>query len=394
MNRKPLLDNKNLKEIMKKNIGITALLVSILITIILVTIRPEIEVEDAVQKLPYVKTVEINSTTINARISSQGVIAPETSLTILSELSSKVEWISPKMEPGSNFNRNDTLIILDRRDYELAFITAKSNVLNAEVNLEREKAESDLANKEWERIGVGEGSDLTLRKPQLAQAKAVLAAAEANLEQASRNLGRAIIIAQFDGRVQSRNVEIGTSVFPGTMMAKIYGTDYFEVRLVIADQDVSFTGLDFNGKSLSKRNQLQVEFSQGSLASNYRWRGNIVRTEAEVDPLTRMLAIVSRIDNRKLKATSQTPLAIGQYVSAEIIGIEMKNVFVIPRTLVRNESVWVVDDQKVLRKRNVEILRYENENTFIGKGFEMGDRLLKTRLSSLVDGLKVTYDLE
>ena len=80
MNRKPLLDNKNLKEIMKKNIGITALLVSILITIILVTIRPEIEVEDAVQKLPYVKTVEINSTTINAKISSQGVIAPELSL--------------------------------------------------------------------------------------------------------------------------------------------------------------------------------------------------------------------------------------------------------------------------------------------------------------------------
>ena len=107
-----------------------------------------------------------------------------------------------------------------------------------------------------------------------------------------------------------------------------------------------------------------------------------------------MLAIVARIANRMMKATSQTPLAIGQYVSAEIIGIEMKNVFVIPRTLVRNESVWVVDDQKVLRKRNVEILRYENENTFIGKGFEMGDRLLKTRLSSLVDGLKVTYDLE
>ena len=163
--------------------------------------------------------------------------------------------------------------------------------------------------------------------------------------------------------------------------------------MVIADQDVSFTGLDFNGKFLSALDQLQVEFSQGSLASNYRWKGNIVRTEAEVDPLTRMLAIVARIDNRKMKATSQNPLAIGQYVSAEITGIEMKNVFVIPRTLVRNESVWVVNNQRVLCKRNVEILRYENENAFIGKGFKMGDRLLKTRLSSLVDGLKVTYDL-
>jgi RND family efflux transporter MFP subunit len=379
---------------MKKNIGIIILLVSILLTIILISLRPEIEVKKTVKKLPYVKTTEIQSQTINATISSQGVIVPETSLTILSELSSKVEWLSPKMDPGSNFNKNDTLIILDPRDYELALITAKSNVLNAEVNLEKEKAESDLANKEWERVGVGIGSDLTLRKPQLAQAKATLAAAEANLEQANRNLERAIITSQFDGRVRIRDVEIGTTVFPGTVLAKIYGTDYFEVRLVVADQDVSFTGLDFNGESLSRSKQLKVEFSQGSMASNYRWNGNIVRTEAEVDPLTRMLAIVARIDNRKMKATSQTPLAIGQYVSAAITGIEIENVSLIPRTLVRNESVWVIDDKKVLRKRNVEILRFENENAFIGNGFAIGDRLLITRLSSLVDGLKVTYDLD
>ena len=380
---------------MKKNIGIIILIVSVLLTLLLITLRPEIEVENTVQKLPYVKTTEIISQTINSTISSQGVIAPETSLTILSELSSKVEWISPKMEPGSNFNTNDTLIILDRRDYELALITAQSNVLNAEVNLEREKAESDLANKEWERLGEGEGSDLTLRKPQLAQANATLAAAEANLEQANRNLDRAIIIAQFDGRVQSRAVEIGTSVFPGTVLSKIYGTDYFEVRLVVAaDQDVSFTGLDFNGKFLSSSKQLEVEFSQGSMASNYRWKGNVVRTEAEVDPMTRMLAIVARIDNRKMKATSQTPLAIGQYVSAAINGMQIENVSIIPRTLVRNESVWVVDDKKVLRKRNVDIIRFENENAFIGNGFVLGDRLLRTRLSSLVDGLKVTYDLD
>jgi multidrug efflux pump subunit AcrA (membrane-fusion protein) len=95
-----------------------------------------------------------------------------------------------------------------------------------------------------------------------------------------------------------------------------------------------------------------------------------------------------------MKATSQTPLAIGQYVSAAITGIEIENISLIPRTLVRNKSVWVIDDNKVLRKRNVEILRFENENAFIGNGFAIGDRLLITRLPSLVDGFKVTYDLD
>ena len=75
-----------MKVIMKKNIGIIILLVSILLSIILITLKPEIEVESTVKKLPYVKTKKIISQTINATISSQGVIAPETSLTILSEL--------------------------------------------------------------------------------------------------------------------------------------------------------------------------------------------------------------------------------------------------------------------------------------------------------------------
>ena len=70
---------------MKKNIGIIILLVSILLSIILITLKPEIEVESTVKNLPYVKTEKIISQTINATISSQGVITPETSLTILSE---------------------------------------------------------------------------------------------------------------------------------------------------------------------------------------------------------------------------------------------------------------------------------------------------------------------
>ena len=83
--------------------------------------------------------------TVKASISSQGIVQPESELILLSELSSRVEWLSPKMEAGSSFKQGDTLIVLDKRDYELALISAESEVLNAEVNLEREQAESDLA---------------------------------------------------------------------------------------------------------------------------------------------------------------------------------------------------------------------------------------------------------
>ncbi len=45
----------------KKNIGIIILLVSILLSIILITLKPEIEVESTVKKLPYEKTKKIIS---------------------------------------------------------------------------------------------------------------------------------------------------------------------------------------------------------------------------------------------------------------------------------------------------------------------------------------------
>ena len=373
---------------MKKYFGLLFLVISIALAIFMVKNKSMAVSENVEANVPYVKTMMLLPQTVNASIASQGVITPELALTLLSELNSKVDWISPRMESGSSFTKGDTLLILDKRDYELALITAESNVLNAEVNLEREKAESDLASKEWKRVGAGAGSDLALRKPQLAQAKATLAAAQATLERAQRNLKRTVFIAPFDGRVRTKNVDAGATIFPGTALGNIYATESFEVRLPIADQDVPFTGLDFNGRQILKDKQLDVELSLG----NSILKGKVVRAEAEVDPITRMRSIVARIDNT-LSVSKSNPIAVGQFVEAIIYGIEIPDVVVLPRTAVRDEVVWVVDTSMILYSRPVEVLRYENEFALIDEGIEAGDRLLTSRLSSLVNGLKVTFDL-
>ena len=70
---------------------------------------------------------------------------------------------------------------------------------------------------------------------------------------------------------------------------------YFEVQLPIADQDVKFTGLSFNGLEIQKDNQLDVTFNIGDDVFN----GKIIRAEAEVDPKTRMLSVVANISENK-----------------------------------------------------------------------------------------------
>ena len=374
---------------MKKYIGLIILALSIIIAGVLIKSRSVAVAKENKEVIPYVKTMMILPRTVKASISSQGIVQPESELILLSELSSRVEWLSPKMEAGSSFKQGDTLIVLDKRDYELALISAESQVLNAEVNLEREQAESELAKKEWKRVGAGLGSDLALRKPQMAQAKATYAAAKASLEQAKRNLSRTIFIAPFDGRVRTSRIDLGTTVFPGTSIGNIYATDAYEVRLPIADQDVPYSGLEFNGQKIEESKRLDVIIIQG----DNKWPAKIVRTEAEIDPVTRMMAVVAKVDNSDKKMFT-TPLVVGQFVQAKISGIEILDISVLPRSSVRNESVWIVDNQMSMQNRSVDVLRNEDEFALIGEGFEPGDRLLTSRVSSLVNGLRVTLELK
>ena len=373
---------------MKKYIGLIILVLSIVIAGILIKSRSVAVAEEKKIDIPYVKTMMIFPRTVKATISSQGIIKPESELNLLSELTSRVEWISGKMEAGSSFKKGDTLLLLDKRDYELALISAESQVLNAKVNLEREEAESDLAKKEWKRVGAGSGSDLALRKPQMAQAKATYAAAQATLEQAKRNLSRTIFIAPFDGRVRNSRVELGSTVFPGTLIGNIYATNAYEIRLPIADQDVFFSGLEFNGQKIKDNKRLDVIIIQG----DNQWPAKVIRTEAEIDPITRMMAVVAKIENIDSQMYT-TPLAVGQFVQAKISGIELNKISVLPRSSVRNETVWVVDEQMTMQNRSVEVIRNESEFALIGEGFEVGDKLLTSRVSSLVNGLKVTLKL-
>jgi RND family efflux transporter MFP subunit len=374
---------------MKKNIGITILITSIILTIVLVSNKKEVDTVTSVSEIPLVKVSPLIQNIINARIQSQGTILPANEIIVLAEINARVDWISGKMETGSSFYKGDTLVKLDKRDYELALISAESNILNAKVNLEREQAEFDLANKEWERVGSGKASDLTLRKPQLAQAEALWAASKAAVEQAQRNLDRTVIIAPFSGRVRKKNINVGSSLFAGTTIAQIYSTDYYEVRLPISDRDMFFTGLSFDGNYIAPSNQLDVLFR---LDNNNVFKGKIVRTESEKDYKTKMVVLIAKIDAKKNLETNNI-LAIDQFLEAEIIGIELDKSIQIPRSMVRDSYVWVVDSNKKLRKRKVDLWRYEQEKAIVKKGIIKGDYLLMSRMNTLVDGMLVDINI-
>ena len=273
---------------------------------------------------------------------------------------------------------------IEKRDYELALISMESNLFQARVALQREKAESELANIEWKRVGTGDASSLTLREPQLAQARAVLAAAEAAYEQSKRSLQRTSIVAPFNGRVRKKTVDLGTNLFPGNRIADIYATSFLEVRLPITDKDISFLGIPLDGAMLKKRDRPKVRLIASYGGEDFEAEGFVVRSESEIDPKTRMISVIATIPNKN----NARSLKVGMFVNAEIIGLSYPNIIIVPRNAVKEDMVWVVQEEK-LRRKSVEVLRFEDDYAFITDGLLMNDQVLITRLSSYVDGMPV-----
>ena len=368
----------------KKYSPLIIISVSIIIFILMIRLRPEAKFEEPKIIPQLVETMVAYPSEVGAKISSQGTIRPEHEIFVTSELSGKVTWVSKNFLDGAGFKIGDTLMKIEKRDYELALISTESSLFQARLALEREEAEANLASIEWKRVGKGDASSLTLREPQLAQARAVLAAAEAAYEQSKRNLERTSIIAPFDGRVRKKMVDLGTNLIPGSRLADIYATASFEVRLPIADKDIPFIGIPLDGTSIDPANRPEVRLSTSYGGDELNTKGSIVRSQSEINPKTRMISVIATIpisnDNSGFK--------VGMFVNAEINGLSFPGVTVVPRSAVKDNMIWVVIDEK-LRRKSIEVIRFEKDFAFISDGLNKNDRILITRLSSYVDGMPV-----
>ena len=368
----------------KKYSPLIIISVSIIIFVLMIRLRPEAKFEEPKIIPQLVETMVAYPSEVEAKISSQGTIRPEHEIFVTSELSGKVTWVSKNFLDGAGFQIGDTLMKIEKRDYELALISTESSLFQARLALEREEAEANLASIEWKRVGKGDASSLTLREPQLAQARAVLAAAEAAYEQSKRNLERTSIIAPFDGRVRKKMVDLGTNLIPGSRLADIYATASFEVRLPIADKDIPFLGIPLDGTSIDPSNRPEVRLSTSYGGDELNTKGFIVRSESEIDPKTRMISAIATIPI----SNANSGFKIGMFVNAEINGLSYPGITVVPRSAVKDNMIWVVIDEK-LRRKSVEVIRFEKDFAFISNGLNKNDRILITRLSSYVDGMPV-----
>jgi RND family efflux transporter MFP subunit len=342
---------------------------------------------------PLVRTTTIEKRDYRYQITSQGTVSPRTEITLVAEVSGRIISQSPSFEAGGFFDQRDVLLTIDSLDYEASVERARLTLRQAERRLAEEKAQADVAAREWDRLGKGEPSPLTLREPQLAEAKAQIASARKALEQAERDLERTRIRAPFAGRIRQKLVGRGQYVSRGAPVAVIYAVDYAEVRLPLPSQDLAFVDLPLSYRGNPKgQHHPEVELRARIAGRTELWKAHIVRTEGEIDPRTRLIYAVARVEDPygREQTADRLPLAAGQFVEASIAGHSVRDVVVLSRSALRGtDEVLVVDAEERLRIRKVDVLRAEDQTVVIGSGLEAGERVSLSPIDVVVDGMKV-----
>ncbi|MBC2605351.1 efflux RND transporter periplasmic adaptor subunit [Pelagicoccus albus] len=343
---------------------------------------------------PHVVTRVLEKEDFGVTLHSQGAVRARTESSLIPEVRGRIVEIASNFQEGAFFEEGDILLQIDDRDYRAELIVAEAALAEAELALQQENARHEQARRDWERLNPGTtATELTLRKPQLKQAQAAAASAEARVETAKLNLERTKVRAPYAGRVLSKSVDVGQYVSVGSQMATIYAVDYAEVRLPLTASQYSFLDLPsvYRGANPSIEGGPKVVLSSQSLGKTYKWEGQIVRSEGAVDSQTRQIFVVAQVeDPYGASVPGRPPLKVGSFVQAEIEGRTLRDVYEIPRGVYRENSyVLIVSEDGFLNRRLVNSI-WENElSIIVDAGLGEGELLCLTDVPYALEGLQV-----
>ncbi len=367
-----------------------ALAASAVLAGLLVAARAPVETAPFEAVVPLVRVVSVRPEAVRLVVHTHGTVAPRTESTLVPEVAGRVEWLSPALAAGGFFEKGEPLIRLDRRDHEV-------RLRRAEASLAGLRSQAALARRTHERSQVLAADGLLARQTlddtenAAAVAEAARREAEAALEQARRDLERTVLHAPFEGRVREKHVDVGQFVERGTPVARLYAVDAAEIRLPIRDADVAHLDLPLSGASGSTTRP-EVILRATFAGATETWRGRIVRTEGEIDPKTRMVNAVARVDDPygRRRRDGGPPLAVGMFVDAEILGRTVPQAVVLPRAaLHEGNRVLVVTDTDRLVAQPVTVLRLEHDRVVLADELAPGTRVCVSPVAAFVDDMQV-----
>jgi membrane fusion protein (multidrug efflux system) len=308
------------------------------------------------------------------------------------EVRARVEGILQQVhyQEGQEVRRGQLLFTIDPATYRAALAQANSRLAEARAALSRATNDVNRYRPLAQQRAIPQ---MTLDNAISAQeaAQAQVSAAQADVRQASLNLGYTRITAEQNGLAGKAEVLAGNFVGRGepTLLTKISQLDPIHVRFSIPESEFlriqrSMEGLSREQRMARGRGAFEMSFSDGSA---YPQKGDFVFGDRQVDPTTGSLLAEVRFPNPN---KSVRP---GQFARVRFLMGALDSAIVVPQRAVRELQgtfrVAVVDDSSRVFFRTVESPAVYGTGRVITGGLRAGERIIVEGLQRVRDSVVV-----
>jgi RND family efflux transporter MFP subunit len=349
---------------------------------------------------PLVEVVQLHSKDIPMVVQGYGTVNPKVEVDIIPEVAGKVVYIHPELIVGGLIHANQTILRIDPRDYELAVRQTEAAVADAQVKLETEQAEAEVAREEWRQLhpDTEPTSSLVLREPQIRKAQAMLDSSEAQLATAKLRLERTSLSLPFDALITTESVDLGQYVVMGQPLAKAYGTGSVEIEVPLKDSELAwfdvFENSIFSNGDRNAAKGTPAEVIADFAGAEHTWEGYVVRTVGQVDRTSRMISVVVEVQEPFNVLNGRPPLLPGVFAKVLIQGNTLRSAVAVPRDAIRKgNQMWLVNGNR-LGIRPLKIVRVDKNFAYVVSDDLDEANVIISSLDAVIDGMEVRMEAD
>ena len=318
-----------------------------------------------------VSVVRLTGERVDYRISAVGSVEAFEHVQITARVGGAVERVLFK--EGEAVKKGQLLAEIEPRRYQLAVVSAQAALARAEAGSLEAQREFERATK-LQQEGVGTSADVSSWSTKIATSAAQASEAKAALGVAALNQREARVTAPIAGTIETRTVETGQYVQPGSVLATLIQRDPLLLRFQVTESEAP-----------SLKSGMVVEF--GAKGTSQRHSAKISHVAGAANDKSRMIPVLAEVSG------DSSALRPGAFAEVKVpIGSE-QDAIVVPETAIRPSErgflgFVVVGDKAEERKLELG-LRTEHGMVQVKHGLAKGELLVVRGGEALKDKAKV-----
>ena len=339
---------------------------------------PQAEKKKRIESAPVVEVEVVSKNELEFSLESEGVVGARRETILSPQVGGRLAVVDDNFEIGATYKKGHIIAEIDSIDYQASVAQAESTLADAELALIQEQARAEQAARDWEKIGGDKpASDLVLRVPFLISAKARVTAAIASRDKAKADLARTKIVAPFDCRVRSVNMNLGATIVPGAQLGTIYDPNNLMIRLPFSLDDYA---------QLPDKTDVTLFTDIGGKV--YEWKGEMMWELGQVDQKTLSSFVLAKIIANNDHPNRFHLPSPGMFLNATVKGGVLPGVIAVPRSAVRGRNqILVLNGENKLELRELMVARKNVDYVFATQGVADGEMVILTKVDMPIPGM-------